>query len=213
MKLSNWISLGILAAFYVMAFVFYPQMPEQMASHWNAQGVVDGYTSKFWGVFLFPFIATGLALLLMSIPRIDPLKANIAKFRKFYDWFVVLFLVFFSYIYLLTILANKGDGFDFLQAMLPSMGVFFFYIGVMIQHAKRNYMIGIRTPWTLANDEVWERTHRLGGKLFMACGSIIALAAFWPKYAIFLILAPILTVTLITLVYSYVIYRKIVPSK
>jgi uncharacterized membrane protein len=213
MKLSRWISLGIIAAFYVTAFIFYPQMPAQMASHWDAQGEVDGYISRFWGLFLFPFNATVLGALLMAVPVIDPLKANIAKFRKFYDWFVVLFLIYFFYIYLLTVLWNKDVSFDLVQAMLPAIGVLFFYLGVMLQHARRNYMVGIRTPWTLANDEVWDRTHRLGSRLFMACGILIALSAFWPKFAIYFVLVSILAVTLITVVYSYVIYRKIAPAK
>ncbi len=209
MKISSWIALGIVIALYATAAIFYPQMPEPMASHWNAQGDVDGYMSRFWGLFLFPLIATALALLLLAVPKIDPLKANITKFRKFYDWFVVLFLALFYYIYLLTILWNKDVRFDLLQAMLPAMGAFFFYIGVMLRNAKRNYMIGIRTPWTLASDEVWNKTHRLGGILFMACGALIALSAFWPEHAIYLIMVPILLVVLITVVYSYVIYRKL----
>jgi uncharacterized membrane protein len=213
MKTSFWITLAVLLAFYVIAFIFYPQMPAQLASHWNAQGVVDGYTSKFWGLFLFPFIATALTALFLAIPLIDPLKANIAKFRRYYDWFVVLFLLFFQYMYLLTILWNKNVSFDFMQALLPAMGVLFFFIGVIIQNAKRNYMIGIRTPWTLANDEVWNRTHRLGGKLFMAAGILAAFGAIWPKYGIIFILVPVLLVTVVTVVYSYVIYQKVTRTR
>jgi immunity protein, SdpI family len=210
MRISTWAILGMLAAFYVAALIFYPQMPAQMASHWNARGQVNGYISRFWGVFLFPFMATALTLLFLAIPNIDPLKTNIAKFRSYFDWFVILFLVYFLYIYLLTILWNKGVKFDLLQAMLPAIGALFFFAGVMMRHARRNYLIGIRTPWTLANDEVWNRTHRLGGILFMACGAIIAIASFWPKYAVYAILVPVLLVTLITVVYSYVIYQRIV---
>ena len=99
MKAISWITLAMLAGFYILAFIFYPQMPQQMASHWNAQGVVDGYTPRFLGVFLFPFIATGLTLIFIAIPLIDPLKANIVRFRKYYDWFIVLFLMFFQYFY------------------------------------------------------------------------------------------------------------------
>src|ERR1035437_2653255 len=107
MKPSSWITLTIVASFYIIDFIFYPQMPAQMASHWNARGTVDGYTSKFLGLFLFPFIATGLTLLFIAIPRIDPLKSNIRKFSKYYHSFVVLFLLFLLYLYVLTILWNK----------------------------------------------------------------------------------------------------------
>ena len=209
MKISSWITVAVLLAFYVIAFIFYPQMPGQMASHWNAQGAVDGYTSRLLGLFLLPFIATGLTALFLAIPLIDPLKANIAKFRRYYDWFIVVFLLFFQYLYLLTILWNKNVNFDLMQALLPAMGALFFFIGVMVQNAKRNYMIGIRTPWTLDNDEVWNRTHRLGGKLFMAAGILAAFGAIWPKYGIVFILVPILLVTVVTVVYSYVIFQKV----
>jgi uncharacterized membrane protein len=208
LKAGRWVTIALLISFYVIAFVFYPQMPARMASHWDSSGVVDGYTSRFLGLFLLPFIATAVTALFLAIPVIDPLKANIAKFRLYFDWFVVLFLAFFEYLYILTILWNKNVSFDFTQALLPAVGVLFVYIGIMLRNARRNYMIGIRTPWTLANEEVWNRTHSLGGKLFIAAGIVSAFGAVWPKYAIFFILSPVLVVTLITVVYSYAIYPQ-----
>jgi uncharacterized membrane protein len=212
LKISSWLSVIILVAFYVIAFIFYPQMPAQMVSHWNAQGEADGYTSKFLGLFLLPFIATALTALFLAIPKIDPLKVNIGKFRLYYDWFIVLFLLFFGYVYILSILWNKDVSFNFTQALLPAVGVLFVYIGILLQNARRNYMIGIRTPWTLANEDVWNRTHSLGGKLFIAAGVVSAFGAIWPKYALLFILAPVLTVALITVVYSYVIYKQVTRS-
>ena len=212
MKASRWLTLVFLISFYVIAFIFYPQMPDRIASHWNAGGAVDGYTSKFLGLFLLPFIATAVTALFLAIPVIDPLKANIAKFRLYFDWFIVLFLLFFEYLYILTILWNKNVAFDFTQALLPAMGVLFIYIGIMIRNTKRNYMIGIRTPWTLANDEVWNRTHSLGGKLFIVAGVLSTLGAIWPKYALVFVLVPLLTVTLVTVIYSYVIYKQVIHS-
>ena len=153
-----------------------------------------------------------MTALFLVIPVIDPLKANIAKFRQYFDWFIVLFLVFFEYLYILTILWNKNVSFDFNQALLPAMGVLFICIGILIKNAKRNYMIGIRTPWTLANDEVWNRTHSLGGKLLIASGVLTTLRDMWPKYAVVFILAPNLIVTLVTMVYSYIIYKEVTRS-
>ncbi len=209
MKPSSWITIAMVAAFYAIAFYFYPQMPKQMASHWNAQGAVDDYTSRFMGLFLFPFIATGMALLFVTIPLTDPLKSNIAKFRKYYDWFVLVFLLFFQYLYVLTIIWIKNVSFDMMRALLPAVGILFFYIGIMIQNSKRNYMVGIRTPWTLANDEVWNKTHVLGGRLFMAAGVIDAIGAIWHEHGLLFILFPVLLVALVTVIYSYIIYQKI----
>ena len=75
----------IILAFFIIAIYLYPQMPDEMASHWNFRGEVDDYLPKFWGLFLMPLIALGLLLLFLLIPKIDPLKANIEKFRKYFD--------------------------------------------------------------------------------------------------------------------------------
>jgi len=87
-------------------------MPDEMASHWNFKGEVDDYLPKFWGLFLMPIISLGLFLLFLLIPKIDPLKANIEKFRKYFDGFMVLMMVFLFYIYLLSIIWNLGKRFD-----------------------------------------------------------------------------------------------------
>ncbi len=213
MKLSQASLLVLVAAFYALALAFYAAMPEPMASHWNAQGVVDGYTSRFWGMFLLPFIVTGISLLLVFIPRIDPLKANIARFRAVYDWFVVFFAAYMLFIYALTLLWNLGARFDFLQVMVPSMAALLFFAGVLTERARRNYFIGIRTPWTLSNEEVWDRTHKIGGRLFKAAALVSLLGVFWPGLAIWFILVPILLVTVIAIVLSYVIYQRVTAGK
>ncbi len=109
-KIYLGVAFIILLSFAIGVY-FYPQLPEQMASHWNDQGEVDGYMSKFWGAFLLPFILLGVFLFLAIIPRIDPLKSNIEKFRKYFDGFIVLFSLYFLYIYGLTIAWNLGKTF------------------------------------------------------------------------------------------------------
>lgn len=200
--------IGIILIFFVVTGYFYPQMPERMASHWNAQGQADGYTSKFWGLFLTPFISVGLALLLILIPRIDPLKANVEKFKTYYYSFVILMVLFFFYLYLLTILWNLGIRFNMMQLLSPAIGVLFYFCGVLVEKAKRNFFIGIRTPWTLSNENVWNKTHLIGGKLFKASGVIAFLGAFFPDYAIFFILIPAMLVAFFTVIYSYWEYQR-----
>lgn len=200
---------GIVLMSFIVGGIFYPQMPEMMASHWNARGVADGYTSRLWGVFLMPIITLVLAILLFLIPRIDPLKANIEKFKGYYYSFTILIMIFFFYIYGLTLAWNKGARFDMTQLMSPAIGVVFYAAGVMTSKAKRNYFIGIRTPWTLANEEVWNRTHRLGGLLFKISGVIALLGVFFPEYVTYFILVPTLVTAFTSIVYSYLIYQKV----
>ena len=154
----------------------YPQFPFLMASHWNIQGVVDGYISRFWGVFLMPLVSFFMFLLFLVIPRIDPLKANVAKFRKYFDWFIVLIMVFFLLIYAFSLRWNLGGfKFDIFVFLPPASGILFYYCGILIENTKRNWFIGIRTPWTLSSDTVWDKTHKIGGKLFKYAGVL----AFW----------------------------------
>ncbi len=119
---------GIVLIFLAIGAYFYPQMPDRIASHWNSQGQADGYMSKFWGLFLTPFIAAGLSVLLVLIPRIDPLRANIDKFKAHYHGFVIVLLIFLLYLYLLTILWNLGTRFNMTQLLAPALGVLFFVL-------------------------------------------------------------------------------------
>jgi len=208
MRKSETIISVIILLSFVVGIYFYPQMPEKMASHWNAQGQVDGYMSKFWGLFLMPLISAGLFLLFITIPKIDPLKHNIEKFRKYYDGFVVLIIVFLFYLYLLTIFWNIGIRFSMTQLLAPAFGILFYYCGILTENAKRNWFIGIRTPWTLSNDAVWDKTHKIGGKLFKAAGVVAFIGIFFQGYALFFVLAPVILVAAYTIIYSYIEYQK-----
>lgn len=88
------------------------------------------------------------------------------------------------------------------------IGILFFYIGILCENAKRNWFIGIRTPWTLSSERVWERTHKIGGKLFKIAGVIAFVGVFFQSYALFFILVPVISVAAYTIIYSYVEYQK-----
>jgi len=149
-----------------------------------------------------------LFLLFILIPKIDPLKQNIEKFRKYFDGFIVLIISFLFYLYLLTIFWNLGIRFNMTQFLVPAFAVLFYYCGILVENAKRNWFIGIRTPWTLSSEKVWDKTHRLGGKLFKICGLIILFGIFLQGYAIFFVFVPVLLVAGYTVVYSYFEYQK-----
>ena len=202
------IIVGIALLSFAIGIYYYPRMPEQMASHWNAKGQVDDYLPRSWGVFLIPTILVGLALLFMAIPRIGPLRENIEKFRKHYDGFVILFMLFMIFIYFQTILWSIGIEIS-PNAYLPiAAGLLFVGSGILVEKTRRNWFIGIRTPWTLSSDRVWDKTHRMGGKLFKIAGVIAMVGIFFQSYAVFFVLVPALLVVAYTVVYSYLEYRK-----
>lgn len=202
--------LVMLVAATIVGMALWNKLPDPMASHWGANDKVNGYMSKFWGVFLMPLITLGMLVLFLIIPSIDPLKANIAQFRDVFNLFIALIVAFMVYIYFLTLRWNLGyTNFGMSRAMLPALGVLFFFIGYMLRKAKRNFFIGIRTPWTLSSDRVWDETHRLGSILFMISGALALTGSFFGGMTAFwFVFLPIIGSTLITLVYSYVIYQR-----
>ncbi len=135
-----WLAIVVLS--FAVSMAFYPQMPDKLPSHWNAAGEVDGYMSRLWGLLIVPLISVGMLVLFWAIPRLDPLKANIAGFRKYYDGFVVVILLYMNSIQAMIILW----GLDYKVSpniIIPiGVGILFFCIGILLQNARRNWFVG-----------------------------------------------------------------------
>ena len=208
MKKVEAILIGLVLVSFMVSLYFYPLMPEKIAIHWNLQGQVDGYASKFPGLFILPSLLVGIVLLFITTPKIDPLKENIERFRKYYDGFIILFSAFMVFIHLYVISWNIGIRIS-PNIILPlAFGLLFFYCGILCENAKRNWFIGIRTPWTLNSERVWEKTHKVGGRLFKACGIISIVGLLFPSHATYFILIPIIFAAAFLIVFSYLEYQK-----
>ena len=192
----------------------YPNLPEMVPSHWNLQGEVDDTMQRTTMVYMLPGLMLFLGLLLLFIPMIDPLRSNVDRFRGAYNWFIVGMTLFFLLIHVLTILAGLGVAFNMTIVLIPAVAVVMIGIGFVLDRTKPNWFLGIRTPWTLSSPNVWEKTHRLGGLLFKI-GGVVMLAgmAFPPQTGFLLIMGLILGITLVTVVYSYFVYRAEGPNK
>jgi len=185
-------------------------LPDPMASHWGINDQVNGTMPKFWGVFLVPIISLGLFLFFLLIPTIDPLKANIAKFRDAFNLFIAFMTLFLMYVQGLTLAWNLGfTHFKMSTSLMPAIGLLFILIGYMIRKAKRNFFIGIRTPWTLSNDKVWDETHRVGSWLFMGSGGLAIIGAFiGGMTAFWFLFIPLIGSAIFLVIYSYLLYQR-----
>lgn len=201
--------LAIVVLAIVAGIVVYPHMPAQVVSHWNAAGQPDGTMSKFWGVFLLPLMLAILLVVYLIIPRIDPLEKNIALFRGAYDAFWLGVALFMAYLYALMLFYNTGSRFDFTIALVPAMALLFWLVGWLMARSKRNWFIGIRTPWTLSDDRIWEATHRLGGTLFRVTAVLMLGALAFPRELIWFVLIPVFVAAVVPVVYSYILYRRL----
>ena len=201
-------SLFVLLLSFVVAFFFYPIMPDKMASHWGINGEVDGYASKTMGLFIFPILMMICTILFFAIPKIDPEKENIKKIEKEFDSFIVIFNLFMIYLYGLTIFWNIGNAFNMTQAIMPAFALLFYFIGSLVGKVKRNYTIGIRLPWTIANETVWDKTHKLGEYLFKGVAVFTLLGAIFTDYAWALMFFPLIIAVLYLCFYSYREHKK-----
>ncbi len=122
-------NLILSAALLTAGLLLAPQFPEQMATHWGANGEVNDYGSQFIGIWLLPLMVAGLTLLLIGLPMIDPKRANIEKFRPFYNIFILLFGIYMMYIHTLTLAWNLGYSFNFNTYILPAFGIFTIFLG------------------------------------------------------------------------------------
>lgn len=189
--------------------IAYPFLPPIMATHFGLlHGGANGTMSAWRGAFILPLITLLVLLLFIAIPRIDPLKANIQKFRMHYDTFIALLMLFFAVIQTMLIARNLGVIFNPIYVILPAVGILMFYAGVILPYTKRNWFIGIRTPWTISSDRVWEKTHEIGGTLFKILGVIIVLSALAPSYALWITLIPLFLIVIGLVVYSYFLYTQ-----
>ncbi|NUQ72174.1 MAG: SdpI family protein [Polyangiaceae bacterium] len=209
MKLLKRNLLGILltAAAFGVAAVMAPKMPDPVPTHWNIHGVADGFTPKPWGPFVLPLVMVGLLALFMVLGTISPKEAPVEKFARTFSIITTATLGFLFVTTVVASLAATGAPFNLTKVIMAAVGVLFVVIGNYMGKFTRNYIMGIRTPWTLANDEVWLRTHRLGGKVFVVGGLAVVAVALLDQAALALPL--MLATALIPVVYSYLVYRKV----
>lgn len=178
-----------------------------MATHWSAEGTADGTMSKTTALLLIPTLTLALVALFAFIPRIDPLGENVERFRAHYDRFVVLFTAFMVYVHLLVVAWNLGYHFEFGTALAPAIGGLYYFVGTLMDEVEPNWFVGVRTPWTLSSEEVWDRTHARASPLFKLAGVVAVLGVVVPEYAVYLMVGPVAAVALYLTAYSYVAYR------
>jgi uncharacterized membrane protein len=200
--------IAVLFITFVISIVLYPGLPDLIPTHWNAAGEVNGYMQKFWGVFLVPFLMLGFTALLTFIPRIDPKRANYAKFQDYYDGFILVFALFLLAVQMMILLWALGMPISPNILFPVLVGVLFFYIGILLDHTEPNWFVGIRTPWTLSSETVWRKTHKRGALAFKIAGVFMVSGILIPDYVIYLVLALGIGVAAYTVVYSYQEYQK-----
>ncbi|MDB6029568.1 MAG: hypothetical protein JWM68_5791 [Verrucomicrobiales bacterium] len=221
---KEWLQLLILAVPFCAVALLWDRIPGWVPIHWNARGQVDGMEKKTFGMLLLPCINVLAALLMGLLPLIDPklrklegdMRASLWRTVRTLRLGITLFVAVTSCAMLAAALGMFKDNSQFTHIMNIGVAMLFVVLGNLMTKLRPNYLIGIRTPWTLESKEVWARTHRVGGGLFVAGGLLMIVLSFVVPLALYIycVLLPItIGVALFTTVYSYLIYKRQGPDK
>ncbi|MEQ9266514.1 MAG: SdpI family protein [Balneolaceae bacterium] len=207
---KEWFILVILIVPFFVSAYFWDELPDEVPTHFNIRGEADDWGPKWMVAYLIPMIGLGTYLMILLVPAIDP-KKKIESAQKPVAAIRMFTSVFMVGIYAFVMAASLGTTINFSNYIIIGVGMLILIVGNYMNSIKPNYFIGIRTPWTLENEEVWKRTHRLSSKIWIVGGLLLMLSPLVPEmirldYLIYIIVGILAG---IPLVYSYVIYKKL----
>ena len=206
-----FVSAVFLAIAVGVAVWLWPHMPARVPNHWDVHGQANGYAPRFWSVAMWPLLIGALAVLTVLLPAISPRRFEITPFAGIFGALMLAIQGVMLVLGIAAMLAGAGHVVPMTTVALLAVGVLLMVLGNYMGKLRRNFFMGVRTPWTLASEAVWERTHRLAGWLFVLAGMVMVIAA--PITAArWLSLGVVAVACLVPTVCSYFIYRRLEGS-
>ncbi len=189
---------------------FQDRLPDPCPIHWNIYGEADNFGSPILAAWMMPMVTLPMMGLIMGLPLLGPFRSNIESFKVVYGRLCVVITMTMLAIHVLFMLEAYGAKTRFGPSIAIVIGILYVLIGNWMGKMRRNLYVGIRTPWTIVNDVVWEKTHRVGGRLFVGCGLFtIAVCPFASDWACFVVLiGGTIVIVVWAILYSVICYRK-----
>lgn len=206
-KLKTIIITAIITILPIIAgLVMWNKLPEKLPTHWGFSGEVDGWSSKPFAVFFIPLIMLVFHLVCIIVTSVDPkIRGVNSKIFTLVLWICpVLSVVCMTACYAEAL--GKSVKVELIVPLV--MGILFLIIGNYLPKCKQNYTIGIKIPWTLNNEDNWNKTHRFAGVVWMVCAIVIIVGAFFKEIVVFTTFIPVAVMALAPMIYSYIYYRK-----
>lgn len=206
--MSLWTRLTVCLLPMLLGFVTWNKLPEQIPTHWNAQGVVDGYSSKLSAICFLPLFFAGIELIVSFALASDPKNHNQDHFMyQLGLWVLPVMAVITMGI---TYAAALGQKIPVNLIIMSLIGILFILLGNQMPKTRQNYTIGIKVPWTLNSEQNWNLTHRLAGPLWVIGGLVMIFLGFLGNgpFLIYVLLSVLVTLSIIPIVYSYYLYKK-----
>lgn len=195
---------GVVVLSWIIAVLALPHLPEVIPIHWGLYGEPNGFADKFSGILGLPVIIMLVMLLMIVMPRFHSVEFSLEAFRDIYAMLIFATIAMIFCIEAMVIVSALGVGLPVVTIISLLIGFLFIAMGGLMPHIGRNTTMGIRLPWTLASEEVWNRTHEYGGRLFMAAGVVVVIGSLITGiWATALMLVVILGTTLYISIWSY----------
>jgi uncharacterized membrane protein len=209
MTRTTWTGLAIAALSVAAAVLLYDRLPAAIPVHWDIHGRVDGEIAKPWGVFVYPIAISVLALLATVLPAISPWGFRIERFARAFQLIVMATIVFIAALMAFVFAPAIGISIATGRAVPAAAGVLLIVIGNVMGKVTHNFFVGVRTPWTLASDEVWSRTNRLTGRLLVLSGIALTVTAVLGIDLLVPLVGILAVIAIVPIGYSYLLYRRL----
>lgn len=203
------LNLVLMATMFIISAASWSSAPDRIPVHWDITGQPDRFGGKFEGLFLLPLMTAGIYLMLLYLPRLDPKRVNYEKFGGVYRIIRTLLVVFMFGLHGVIIASTvHGVPIDVGTAVMVMVGLMLAVLGNYFGKLKPTWFVGIRTPWTLTSELSWVKTHRLGGRVFVVFGLLMALAGIVGEPWLFIgVMGAFLASIIFLLIYSYTVWK------
>lgn len=186
----------------------YPMLPQRLAVHFGPNGA-NGFQDKSSFTWETLGLLVVMSVILKFVPLLDPRRHNYDKFAGVYEMVRVMFVLIMGGAAIYLVYYNLGHHWNVKAFTFGIVGIVIIVLGNFMGRIRSNFFVGIRTPWTISSDEVWRRTHRLAGPLFMAAGVVALVAILLPDpISTVILVCAIAIATLLPTVYSFIVYRQ-----
>lgn len=207
--MRRWLPAILIVGAVIFSLAVFNRLPERVPVHWGVSGEPDRFGSRIEGAFFMPGLMTALFLLMQWLPTLDPRASNIARFRESYDTVLLAIVAMMCAIHVVALGGTLGWQVDMTTVVLSSIGVLLLVFGNLLPRVRSNFIFGIRTPWTLSSDDVWVRSHRVGGYAMVCAGLLTIVAGFvGGGWGVGLAMGSLLLSSLVPIVYSYVLWSR-----
>ena len=207
--MRKWIPLLIVTAAVIASLAVFSRLPETIPTHWGSEGEVNGTAPRLWGAFVIPMVLLFIAGLKRALPLIDPRGDNYSKFASGFDTIFLSVMALLLVMHFALLAAGLGYPVEMDRLAPLGVGALFVVLGNVMPRARPNWFIGVRTPWTLSSDRVWEKTNRVAGYVMVVAGIVVLILGLTASRFAVTWMAPVIGVAALGLVvYSYVEWRR-----